>query len=90
MAILVELYETKLELLQKEEELEKLKEEYSSYRKIVESTINNKNVRAMRKHISWMGRDELKKGAKEIEEQEWLEGCLEKARRSRAKKETEN
>lgn len=87
MSILGELYEARLELLQKEEELEKLKEEYSSYRKIVESTLNNKSIRRMRKHVSWMGRDELNKGAKEIEEAEWLEGCLEKSRRSRKNQE---
>ena len=88
MSILGELFEARLELLQKEEELEKLKEEYSSYRKIVESTLDNKDIRGMRKRISWMGREELNKVAKEIQEQEWLEGSLEKARR-RARKNQE-
>ena len=87
MSILGELYQTKLELLQKEEELEKLKEEYSSYRKIVESTLNNKSIRGMKKRISWMGRDELNNRAKEIEEQEWLEGCMERERRRRKNQE---
>ena len=66
MSILGELYEARLELLQKEEELEKLKEEYSSYRKIVESTTDNKRIRAMRKHVSWMSRDELKKELRKL------------------------
>ena len=83
MSILTELYVTKLELLQKEEELEKLKEEYSSYRKIVESTLDNEDIRRMKQHVSWMGRDELIQSAKEIQEEEWLEGCLERTRRNR-------
>ena len=90
MSLLTQFYEAKLELAQKEEELvqkegelEQLKEEYSSYRKIVESTTDNKRIRSMREHVSWMSRDELKKRAKEIEEEEWIEGCLEKARRER-------
>ena len=87
MSILSELYTTKLELLQKEEELEKLKEEYSSYRKIVESTLDNKDIRKIKRHVSWMGRDELNQRAKEIEEAEWLESCLERARRSRKNQE---
>ena len=81
MSVLLELYETKLELVQKEEELQKLKEEYSSYRKIVESTSSNKKVKDIKKHISWMSRAELNERAREMAYEEWIEGYMDRARR---------
>ena len=72
---------TKLELAKKEEELKGLKQEYDSYRTIVESTCNNKKVKDIKKHASWLTRDELNKKAREVDEQEWLEWHSEKVRR---------
>ena len=81
MSVISELYVTKLELYQKEQELSELREEYNSYRKIVESTSNNKKVKDIKKHVSWLTRDELNKKAKEVDEQEWFEWHSEKVRR---------
>ena len=81
MAVFRELFEARLALFEKEQELKELKLEYESYRTIVESPCNNKNVRKTKEHISWYGPDELKKKAQEIMEEEWLEYSREKAKR---------
>ena len=88
MSIIAELYDTKLELYEKEKELyekekelAELNEEYNNYRKIVESNSDNIKVRRIKEHISWCSRDDLKKEAKEVSEQEWLDNYVEKARR---------
>ena len=87
MSILRELYDTRLDLAQKEEELSDLKEEltdlkeeFDSYRKIVECPYDNKRIREIKKHISWMSREELKERAKEIAEEETLEYHVMRAR----------
>ena len=81
MAVFRELFEARLALFEKEQELKELKLEYESYRTITESPCNNKNVRKTKEHISWYGPDELKKKAQEIMEEEWLEYSREKAKR---------
>ena len=81
MSVISELYVTKLELYQKEQELSELREEYNNYRTIVESRCNNKKVKDIKEHVSWMYRKELKKKAKEIIEEEWLENSITRARR---------
>ena len=87
MAVFRELFETRLALFEKEEELKELKLEYENYKTIVESPCNNKNVRDTKKHISWYNPDELKKKAQEVMEEEWLEYSLEKARKQEKKEE---
>ena len=89
MAVLRELFETKLALFTKEEELKELKLEYDNYKTIVESPCNNKNVRDTKEHISWYSPDELKKKAQEVKEEERLEYSLEKARKQERKKRRE-
>ena len=81
MSVISELYVTKLELYQKEQELSELREEYDNYRKIVESRCNNKKVKDIKEHVSWMDRKELMKKAKEVTEEEWLENRITRARR---------
>ena len=80
MTILGELYATKLDLAQKEEELRDLKEEFDNYRKIVECPYDNKRIREIKKYISWMTKDELKQKAKEVAEEETLEYQLMRTR----------
>ena len=89
MAVFRELFETRLALFEKEEELRELKLEYDNYKTIVESPCNNKNVRDTKEHISWYTPDELKKKAQEVKEEEWLEYSLEKARKQERKKRRE-
>ena len=74
-------YDALLELYQKEQELSELREEYDNYRKIVESRCNNKKVKDIKEHVSWMDRKELMKKAKEVTEEEWLENRITRARR---------
>ena len=81
MSLISKLYTTMLELSLREQELSDLKEEYDSYRKIVESNCNNKKVKDIKKHVSWLTRDELNKKAREVDEQEWLEWHSEKVKR---------
>ena len=89
MTILGELYATKLDLAQKEEELRDLKEEFDNYRKIVECPYDNKRIREIKKHISWMARDELKQKAKEVAEEETLEYQLMRTRRQERRRQRE-
>ena len=91
MSLLWELYEARIalyekeeQLAKKEEELNSLKEEYDHYRKIVETNCDNKKVRKIKNHISWYSREQLKKKAKKVAEQEWLDySCNEARRRQR-------
>ena len=69
-----------MNLAQLEQELADLKEEYQSYRKIVETNCNNKKVKDIKRHVSWMTRDELNQKAKEVAEEEALEYQLMMAR----------
>ena len=69
-----------MNLAQLEQELADLREEYQSYRKIIESNCNNKKVKDIKRHVSWMARDELNQKAKEVAEEEALEYQLMMAR----------
>ena len=93
MSLIWELYEAKIalyekedQLAKKEQELSSLKEEYDYYRKIVETNCDNKKVRKIKKYISWYSREELKKKAKKVAEQEWLEYSCNEARREERKR----
>ena len=83
----IALYEKEEQLAKKEEELNSLKEEYDYYRKIVETNCDNKKVRKIKKHISWYSREELKKKAKKVAEQEWLDYSCNEARRQERRRE---
>ena len=80
MTLLTELYNTKINLAQVEEELDELKKEYNDYRTIMETGINNKRVKDIKDHITWYNREQLTKKAKEVLEEEWQENCLLRAR----------
>ena len=80
MTLLTELYNTKMNLFQVEEELDELKKEYNDYRAIMETDINNKRVKDIKDHITWYNREQLAKKAKEVLEEEWQENCLLRAR----------
>ena len=80
MTLLTELYNTKMNLVQVEEELDELKKEYNDYRTIMETGINNKRVKDIKDHITWYNREQLTKKAKEVLEEEWLENSLLRAR----------
>ena len=81
MSVLSQLYVTMLELDQREKELNDLKAEYNDYRIIAESACKSKQVRDIKEHISWFGREDLKRKAKEVLNEEELENSLERARR---------
>ena len=87
MSLVSKLYTTMIELSLKEQELSDLKEEYDSYRKIVESNSNKKKVRKIKKYVSWYNREELKKKAKKVAEQEWLDYSCNEARRQERRRE---
>ena len=81
MSILTELYDTKLKLEDTKQELAELREQYEAYRIITESNCNNKQVREIKKHISWYDKKELMEKMKEVTFQEWLENSIAKTRR---------
>lgn len=81
MSVLSQLYVTMLELDQREKELNDLKAEYNDYRIIAESACKSKQVRDIKEHISWFDREDLKRKAKEVLNEEELENSLERARR---------
>ena len=81
MSLLSALYTARLELHLKEQELSELKEEYNAYRRIAEANIQNKRIKDIKDHISWYNKNELKKKAKEIDDEEFLENGLMLAKR---------
>ena len=89
MSLVSKLYTTMIELSLREQEMSDLKEEYECYRKIVESTSDNKKVRKIKKYVSWYSREELKKKAKKVAEQEWLDYSCNEARREEGKRRRE-
>ena len=86
MSLISELYSAKIELCLMKEELEQLKEEYNNYRRIIESKSNNKKVRCIKDHINWYNRDDLKRMANQVSEEEWLDDYCNTARRQEAKR----
>ena len=86
MSLIAELYSAKIELCLMKEELEQLKEEYNNYRRIIESKSNNKKVRFIKDHINWYDRDDLKRMANQVSEEEWLDDYCNTARRQEAKR----
>ena len=86
MSLISELYSAKIELCLMKEELEQLKEEYNNYRRIIESKSNNKKVRFIKDHINWYDRDDLKRMANQVSEEEWLDDYCNTARRQEAKR----
>ena len=87
MSILTELYDTKLKLEDTKQELAELREQYEAYRIITESNCNNKQVREIKKHISWYDKKELMEKMKEVTFQEWLENSIAKTRRQERRRE---
>ena len=81
MSLISALYTATLELHLKEQELSELKEEYNAYRRIAEANIQNKRIKDIKDHISWYNKNELKKKAKEIDDEEFLENGLMLAKR---------
>ena len=81
MSLISALYTARLELHLKEQELSELKEEYNAYRRIAEANVQNKRIKDIKDHISWYNKNELKKKAKEIDEEEFLENGLMLAKR---------
>ena len=81
MSLISALYTATLELRLKEQELIDLKEEYNAYRRIAEANIQNKRIKDIKDHISWYNKNELKKKAKEIDDEEFLENGLMLAKR---------
>ena len=86
MSLIGELYSARIELCLMKEELEQLKEEYNNYRRIIESKSNNKKVRFIKDHINWYDRDDLKRMANQVSEEEWLDDYCNTARRQEAKR----
>ena len=78
---LLELYQREEEVKQLKEEMNELREELNNYRLIAESTSNNKKIRDIKNHLSWFNREELKRKAKEVMDEEWLENSSDRARR---------
>ena len=78
---LLELYQREEEVKQLKEEMKELREELNNYRLIAESTSNNKKIRDIKNHLSWFNREELKRKAKEVMDEEWLENSSDRARR---------
>ena len=76
-----QLFSARLSLCLLEEEFKNLKEEYEDYRRIAESSCNNKKVKCIRDHLSWYNRDDLKKKAKEVAVEEALEYSCDEARK---------
>ena len=89
MSLIGELYEAKIEISLIKEELEKLKEDYDNYRRIIESYCNNKKVKDIQKHISWYSSETLKTKAKEVEKEEWLDYCCDRNRRQERRRQRE-
>ena len=82
-----QLFSARLSLCLLEEEFKNLKEEYEDYRRIAESSCNNKKVKCIRDHLSWYNRDDLKKKAKEVAVEETLEySCNEARKRERIRR----
>ena len=82
-----QLFSARLNLCLLEEELKNLKEEYEDYRRIAESSCNNKKVKCIRDHLSWYNRDDLKEKAKEVAVEETLEySCNEARKRERIRR----
>ena len=81
MSLISALYTATLELHLKEQELSELKEEYNAYRRIAEANVQNKRIKDIKDHISWYNKNELKKKAKEIDDEEFLENGLMLAKR---------